>query len=220
MRIGDYDVHPVAECIPVMDEAEYVALKADIKANGLNEPIWLFRGKVLDGRHRLRACVELRIEPRFRAYEGDSPAEFAWSENGMRRHWSAGQRAIYATSYAKQVGNLAEVTRQEIAERSGVSERTAGDVKLVVEKGTPELIKAVESGEMSANAAAERIRQPGRKQEADPRVDARTLARALVRTIDELGGSTKYVNTTADNAMARISYGGRVYLLELTLEQP
>lgn len=85
--------HPAAEFFPLMSDAEYATFKADIETNGLREDIWLYEGRILDGRNRYRACRELGIVPRFRTYHGDSPTAFAWSLNGERRHLSNAQRA-------------------------------------------------------------------------------------------------------------------------------
>jgi ParB-like chromosome segregation protein Spo0J len=52
-----YEIHPLADVMPAMSESEYQDLLADIKANGLLEPITLYENKILDGRHRLRASV-------------------------------------------------------------------------------------------------------------------------------------------------------------------
>jgi hypothetical protein len=49
-------IHPLAETFPPMTGAEFDVLAADIRANGLINPITLFEGMVLDGRNRLRAC--------------------------------------------------------------------------------------------------------------------------------------------------------------------
>ena len=89
--------HTIAALVPPMSEEEYQVLKADIEAHGLLEPITLFEGKVLDGRHRLRACEELGVEPRLRDLpEGLDPLEFVLSENLHRRHLSSDQRAAVA----------------------------------------------------------------------------------------------------------------------------
>jgi hypothetical protein len=47
-----YESHPLADIFPPMTKAELAALAEDIKANGLQLPIVLFEGKILDGRSR------------------------------------------------------------------------------------------------------------------------------------------------------------------------
>jgi len=84
--------HPIADLMPSMSEEEYKNLIEDIKVNGLIEPIYLFEGKILDGRHRYRACVELGIEPRFEEYSGNSPVSFVISKNLKRRHLTESQK--------------------------------------------------------------------------------------------------------------------------------
>ena len=66
-----YQIHSIAEIFPRMSGDEFVALKQDIKERGLIEPIWLYEGKVLDGRHRYYACQEVNVTPEYRQYEGN-----------------------------------------------------------------------------------------------------------------------------------------------------
>ncbi len=93
--------HPLADELPAMSELEYEALKQDIGRNGLRQPIVLFEGRILDGRHRHRACVELGIDLRpasfeeFRGTEADARRRVA-SANLMRRHLSKSQKAMFA----------------------------------------------------------------------------------------------------------------------------
>jgi hypothetical protein len=57
------EAHKAAHVFPALGHSEYQALKADIKSHGLRVPIVLWRGQVIDGSHRLKACQELGIEP-------------------------------------------------------------------------------------------------------------------------------------------------------------
>ena len=60
------ETHPTADLFPALDAVTYEQLKADIEKNGQLEPIWLDKdGKIIDGRHRYQACLDLKIEPDF-----------------------------------------------------------------------------------------------------------------------------------------------------------
>lgn len=80
----------------MLTEEQFVTFKADIAEHGLHEPIWIYEGKILDGRNRYRACCELDMTPLFRDYTGSSPAAFVWSQNGERRQLTHGQKAAIA----------------------------------------------------------------------------------------------------------------------------
>jgi ParB-like chromosome segregation protein Spo0J len=45
-----------------MQPGDYIELTKDIELHGLGEPVWTYEGKILDGRHRARACAELGVE--------------------------------------------------------------------------------------------------------------------------------------------------------------
>lgn len=90
-----YPVHPACELFPEMSPQEFEALKASIRAQGLREPIYLWRGQILDGRHRLRACEQLGIEPRYQEFQGSEAeaVEFVLAKNLHRRHLTQSQKA-------------------------------------------------------------------------------------------------------------------------------
>ena len=90
----NYELHELCEIIPSMDDSEYLALVADIRDNGLINPIIIFEGKILDGRHRYKACVELDLEPSFVEYTGNKPSSFVRSVNLERRHFEKSQRSM------------------------------------------------------------------------------------------------------------------------------
>jgi ParB-like chromosome segregation protein Spo0J len=56
--------HPVADLVPPMTPGDYSELRESIRLNGQREPITLHRdGRIIDGRHRMRACIELGLLP-------------------------------------------------------------------------------------------------------------------------------------------------------------
>ena len=122
--------HPIAEIFPQMDDDQFAALKADIEANGLELPGLLHEGKILDGRNRYRACLELGIEMRWQDTSGweltseDSkpfaPIQYVLSHNLHRRHLTPSQRAMVAA----RIANLKEGRpSKETSQNCGVSKR-------------------------------------------------------------------------------------------------
>lgn len=126
-------LHPLCTTFPRMPGEEFAALKLDIKEHGLIDPIYLYEGKILDGRHRFYACQETGVEPRFREYEGSDPRGFVISVNLKRRHLNESQRAMVAASLANMrqgartdiqpSANLQEVSQTEAADMLQVSPR-------------------------------------------------------------------------------------------------
>jgi len=162
-----YELHPLCTLFPRLADGEFSALVADIKANGLREPITTHDGMILDGGNRYRACVEAGVEPAFREFDGDNIVSYVLSANLHRRHLSAGQQAAIvasaqdwskahtqgrpdkgATLHLSSVGGRAA--------ESGASLRTQKMADKVA-KVDPELAKKVAHGEVSLPKAVERI---------------------------------------------------------------
>jgi len=182
------EFHPLSDIFPMMSGEEFDALVEDIKRNGLLEPIWLYEGKILDGRNRYKACLEAGIEPKFVEYKGDSPLAFIVSKNIKRRHLTATQRAVITLKLRPELEAEAR-KRQELAGKIyhrgarkekvgapgpqpfdrarakeqaaalvGVSPRTVQRVWTVAEKA-PDLIPKLESGELSAKQAEKEVKR-------------------------------------------------------------
>lgn len=121
-----YTSHPLSNMVPGMSAEAFAMLKADIDKNGLLEPIWLYSGKILDGRHRYKACVELEIEPRVKQYEGQDPAGFVFSQNISRRHLTRQQKA----GLIKRLLKInPEKSDRAIAQITGSSHNTVGAIR-------------------------------------------------------------------------------------------
>lgn len=85
----EYAFHPIAGIFPLMTGGEFAAQVEDVRARGLQEPIVLYEGMILDGRNRYRACVEAGIEPRFRETLFNCYADavaYVIAANILRRH--------------------------------------------------------------------------------------------------------------------------------------
>ena len=162
------EFHEVANIFPMMSATEFESLKADIKHNGLLEPIWQHEGKIIDGRNRYQACVETGVTPHFREWDGiGSLTAFVVSLNLHRRHLTESQRGMVAAKLANiELGqnqhflgsaNLRthQISQAEAAELLNVSERTVTAAAKVKDEGALELVRAVESGAASVSAAAQ-----------------------------------------------------------------
>jgi hypothetical protein len=98
-------VHPFAEAYPLMPDGENAELAADIVVNGLLHPPVLYKGLILDGRERCRACKQAGVPiTRFGVYQGGDPAGFVLSQNHARRHMSTGARAMAAARLLQAAG--------------------------------------------------------------------------------------------------------------------
>src|SRR5437879_5385544 len=90
---------------PPMTEEEFRLLVADIRHHGLQEPLWRYQGKIIDGVHRYRACRLLGIEPTYHEWDGvGSLVNFVVSRNLHRRHMTSTQRAVVALEIEHQLG--------------------------------------------------------------------------------------------------------------------
>ncbi len=95
----------LAGLFPPMAEDEYARLVESVRANGLRYPITLWRGEVVDGRHRQRACADAGVEPRYdELADGADALAFVVDSNMSRRHLSVSQRSIIAA----RIANLPE----------------------------------------------------------------------------------------------------------------
>ena len=149
------EYHEIANIFPLMEGTELTELSADIKKNGLIDPIWLYENKILDGRNRYRACQEVGVEPRFQSYPGNDPLQQVISLNLHRRHLNESQRAIVASRLAtlsdgqradySRSANLPTLSQSAAAKMLNVSERMVRIVK-AIERQAPERLNFPRAG--------------------------------------------------------------------------
>ena len=179
-RFADYTYHPACVLFPKFGKDELQELAADIKANGLRNPIVMLNGDILDGRNRLLACEVAGVEPRFVEWDGTgSPVEWVVSENLVRRHLTSSQRAVIAhdllpllEAEAKERqrdgGSLAKklAKRETNGKASQAAARMTGTNSTYVEvvksirQKAPELIEQVRSGNITVPDAKKLAKLP------------------------------------------------------------
>ena len=201
-----YPISEYALLFPDMAQEDYARLVASIGENGLLEPVAVWRGEVIDGRHRLRACAEAGVEPRFSQLDAATdPLEYVLARNAARRHLDASQRALIAyelsresrpggdrrsDDYQRNADHSANLpnglTQEQAAARLEVSPRLVRDTGRIMaadSPAAPALRQAVRARRVKVSDAKRALEQPAEVQEAAlARVEsgaAKTLGRAV-----------------------------------------
>lgn len=160
----NYEYHELANLFPLMDEAQYGDLVADIKENGLIEAIILHEGKILDGRNRYNACNDAGVEPNLVEYEGEDALSYVISLNLNRRHLNESQRAMIGAKLANmQVGDNQHgqpnwsnhISQKDASDKLNVGLNSIKRAKQVQKEGIEDLQKSVEAGKVSVSAASD-----------------------------------------------------------------
>lgn len=160
--------HALSKIFPPLSADELDQLALDVRDNGLLDPIVVFEDKVLDGWHRLQACLKSGIEAHIIRYEGNDPAAFVKSKNWARRHLTSSQRAHAITALNDWMergkplngpnGPFGKSTGQ-MAKEAGVGERQVKRAKHVLKNGSDRLNDEVRTGKKSL-AQAEKETRP------------------------------------------------------------
>lgn len=167
----DVQFHEAANIFPLLDEKTFEELVEDIGKNGLRESIKIMDGLVLDGRNRYRACLHSGAKPRFEHVTPEDPIAYVLSLNLHRRHLSSAQSAMCAARareiYERQAKDRQKLGKENLPDPQqqgqardkagkafGVSGKSVDHATRVIEKGIPELAKAVDEGRMAVSTAA------------------------------------------------------------------
>ena len=183
-----YPVSELAQAFRGPTPLEYKTLKDDIELNGQQVPIAFKDKKIVDGRQRKRACIELGITPRYEELPDDiDPARFLMAMHRKYRDLSKNDLALAASQlsawsrpggdrksedYQLRRDHSAHVhnglTQQEAARSLGVSPRLVSKASRLLAEDSPaipELQEAVRTGEVNIGAAYEVKDQPPEVQE-------------------------------------------------------
>lgn len=166
--------HPLSAAFPAMSASDFEALKDSITQIGVQNPITLFEGMVIDGWHRYSAATELGMDcPTVELGDVD-PRDFVLAQNKARRHVSQAQLAMATTAvYAwapagkpKLHTECAVKTTAEMADIAGVHRNTIVQAQAVQAKAAPEVVEAVKRGDIGLPKAAAIAKLPKEEQAA------------------------------------------------------
>ena len=164
----EYPISTYATLFPEIAPEEYAQMVVSIGEVGLLDPVTLWREQVIDGRHRLKACREAGVEPRFeRLSDDDDPLKYVIAKNAERRHLTSSQRGVVAhklSAWSRPGGDKRSAdhsanlpngfTQQQASALIHVSPRTVRQASRVFSAGSPAVQDAVERGQITVSDAA------------------------------------------------------------------
>lgn len=180
------------ELLPPLPEEKRKQLEENILRDGIREPLTTWRGILIDGHNRYEIAqihgLEFKtIEMHF-ATRDDVKYWMIMNQFG-RRDLTTYERSVLAlklkpviAAKAKEnqgertdltsVRNLTNVdTKKEIAKAAGVSHDTIAKVEKIEAQATPEIKEALKAGEISINAAYNKVQQAKRKEDIQRQVE-------------------------------------------------
>lgn len=191
MKKLPFEVHPAAEVFPMIKGRAFAELVEDVREHGVKEPIVFWDGKLLDGRNRSMACIEVGLDPLNYAVDieggdGFDPVAYVLSANLHRRHLGETEREAIAAKIANlehggdrkseeiKPQNCGLKTTAEAAEQLNVKPRNVESAKAAIKGGCKELVAALEAGEIKSSTADKFV-----KAVPDKKEQARILAEGL-----------------------------------------
>ena len=181
------------DLIPSLTDDEKKQLEENILCDGIQDPLKVWQGTLVDGHNRYEIAQVHGLnfttaEMQF-ATRDDAKIWIIKNQFG-RRNLSAYDRSILALKLKPVIAAKAKEkqsesggavpqksakppieTRQEIAKAAGVSHDTIAKVERIEAQATPEVKAALKSGEISINAAYNKVKQAERKQEIQRQVE-------------------------------------------------
>ncbi len=172
--MSKYAQHPLSAAFPAMPEEDFQALKDSIDAIGVQNPITLFEGMVIDGWHRYTAANDLGMHCPVVELGNVDPRDFVLAQNKARRHITQAQLIAAASAvyqWRPHGGNQSAlsadcISSKELAEKVGAGVRSVEQYRHVERKAAPVVVEAVKSGAIGLPKAAAIAKLPKEEQAA------------------------------------------------------
>ena len=152
MNLVEVEIHELANLTPSMTEAEFKGLKLSIQENGQQMPIKMYRGKCIDGRHRVKALRELGVTDVL--YENEN-SQLSLEDirtkiltvYERRRHQTPTQKAILAYREYQRVRESGDKIGQgAVAESLGTTIKQLGRAKQLDEVAGKDIVELLFQG--------------------------------------------------------------------------
>jgi N6-adenosine-specific RNA methylase IME4 len=185
----------IRDLIPPLAPDELARLEASILAEGIREPLMVWKGCIADGHNRYRIAREHGLNYEYRVLDVETLEECqAWVINNQ-----LGRRNLALFARAELVLKLRDVlaaearermsrggkhkealpdhekgqTRDKLAAKAGVSGRTMDKVAFLAEHADEETLGKLRSGETTPHTEYKRIRHEKRRAEAVDAVESK-----------------------------------------------
>lgn len=146
IRLDSVSLHKITETHPVMSAEQFEALKNDIEVNGQLQPAIVYRGKIVDGRHRYKALTQLGEENiKITRLQNNLTLDGVTNlvnSTEMRRHQSPTQLAIKGYRMYK----AGKLTQKEIPSKVGCSLTNLKAVIALEALGRLDVVELLEAG--------------------------------------------------------------------------
>lgn len=159
--------HALCLVLPEMTPAEFQQLTDSIRTEGQHDAIVTYEGKILEGRHRYQACLNLGIEPVIEEYDeqihGKSPTQYVMAKNVFRRHLSVSQRAAIAIEIIPFFEAEANARKARATTPAPAAEQSAAEAPPAENEPRPEAQAAAVVGVSESS-----VRRAKRVKDQDP----------------------------------------------------
>lgn len=209
--------HPLADLFPQVEGEDYEALKRSIANIGLQQPIIVLDGKILDGRARYRACIEVGVDPETRGVPWNTdPTALLMAANLNRRHLTISQKAMIVAKLVNMPGHrprkgeaTSPLSVDAAAKMIGSTERTVQHARMVHNSGNEALIEKAEKGFMAVDLAAKVSKLAPDHQAAilaEPESKAKAMIKAGLRAQREAQLARQIEDVTDELASDPLEY--------------
>lgn len=166
--------HPLSAAWPEWQSTDFKELVASIKEFGVEEPVKVYEGKILDGWHRYTAWLEaVQTNPAAKCpseeFAGtlEEAAGFV-KRRHMRRNITKeaeAQALVRGDEYVRSRAPELAKSAQQLAEEGGMSVRTIERARVIERKAIPKVKDALDAGEIKTREAEKIARLPADQQE-------------------------------------------------------